>query len=412
MIKILSERTRLDISILNSKSPMRDDDTSVNIYNKDIIAGYTEIFNFAGNKYITLKMALPRAIYNRGLITVRYFTAAIISTIIFVLAALMFVLQKIALKPINRLTENFMDIGLDYDTDTKLYTDRGDEIGSLARSFDSLMENLKNKLAELQRSRDATNALNLELLRTAEKLEQTNVELKNFAYIASHDLREPLRKITAFGEVLQKSLSGKIDADDSENLGFMIEGAAKLSKMIEGLLAYSKVNTKTHSTEVVNLNNTIKELSRLELSVAIEETNAIIDIPQLLPEVEVDPMQIYQLMQNLIANGIKYQVKNNVPHIMITSRPAADRMVRINITDNGVGIAPEFQQAIFTMFKRLYSRNEYEGTGIGLAVCKKIVERHGGKIGVESQPGKGSTFWFTLPVAKQSAVLAASAAAH
>ncbi|MFH0893814.1 MAG: ATP-binding protein, partial [Bacteroidota bacterium] len=107
-------------------------------------------------------------------------------------------------------------------------------------------------------------------------------------------------------------------------------------------------------------------------------------------------------MQNLIANGMKYQAKDNPPQITITSRPAADGMVRINVADNGIGIAPEFQQSIFIMFKRLHSKNEYEGTGIGLAVCKKIIERHGGQIGVESQPGKGSTFWFTVPAASSS----------
>jgi hypothetical protein len=249
--------------------------------------------------------------------------------------------------------------------------------------------------------------LNYELEQTVTRLEETNQELKNFVYIASHDLREPLRKISAFGEVLQKSLTGKIDSDDSENLNFMIDGAARMSKMIEGLLAYSKVSTKTHSAEAVNLNDTVKEIGQLELSIAIEEKNAIIDIPQPLPEVEVDPVQIRQLMQNLIANGMKYQAKGNVPHITIISRPAANGMVRINITDNGIGIAPEFQQAIFIMFKRLHSRSEYEGTGIGLAVCKKIVERHGGQIGVESESGKGSTFWFTVPVCKKQAALAA-----
>jgi signal transduction histidine kinase len=404
MIKVLSKRTQLDISVSQSNTPVCGSNTSVSVVNKDIIAGYANIFNLDGNKHITLKMTIPREIYNRGLTTVRYFTAAIISTIMVVLAALVFVLQKIVLKPINELTEKFIDIGLDYDADTKLYTERGDEIGSLARSFDSLMGSLRNRLSELQQSRNAATLLNSELVSTAGKLEQTNAELKNFAYIASHDLREPLRKISVFGEILQKSLTGKITGDDSENLNFMIDGAARMSKMIEGLLAYSRVSTKTHSAETVNLNNMVKEIGQLELSVAIEEKNAVIDVSQPLPEVEADPVQIRQLMQNLIANGMKYQAKGNVPHITISSRPAADGMVRINVADNGIGIKPEFQQAIFTMFKRLHLKNEYEGTGIGLAICKKIVERYGGQIGVESQPGKGSTFWFTLPASKKTVI--------
>jgi len=242
--------------------------------------------------------------------------------------------------------------------------------------------------------------LNNELEQAVKKLEETNQELKNFVYIASHDLREPLRKISAFGSMVQKSLSGKIDGDDAENLNFMIDGANRMTKMIEGLLAYSRVSSKANSAETVNLNDIVDQLRQLELSVLLEEKHTTIDIPQPLPEVDADPVQIRQLMQNLIANGMKYQAKGNTPQITITSRPAADGMARINITDNGIGIKPEFQQAIFIMFKRLHSKNEYEGTGIGLAVCKKIVERNGGKIGVESEPGKGSTFWFTVPLAK------------
>jgi light-regulated signal transduction histidine kinase (bacteriophytochrome) len=248
--------------------------------------------------------------------------------------------------------------------------------------------------------------LNYELERAVRKLEEANQELKNFVYIASHDLREPLRKISAFGAMLQKSLTGKITGDDAENLNFMIDGATRMTKMIEGLLAYSRVSTKTHSAEKVNLNNIVEQLGQLELSVLLEEKHTTLDVPRPLPAVEVDPVQIRQLMQNLIANGMKYQAKDKdvVPHITITSRPAADGMVRINVIDNGIGIAPEFQQAIFVMFKRLHTRNEYEGTGIGLAVCKKIVERHGGQIGVESELGKGSTFWFTVPQADENRV--------
>lgn len=253
----------------------------------------------------------------------------------------------------------------------------------------------------LLKSKTDLEQANEQLATAINKLEDTNTELKNFVYIASHDLREPLRKITAFGAMLEKSLKGKLAQDDAENLMYMIDGAQRMTKMIEGLLVYSRVSTQAQPSQNVNLNEIVMQLQQFELSVLIEEKKVTIDA-QSLPWVEADLAQLRQLMQNLIANGIKYQKKGNTPHITITSKPAPDGMVRIEITDNGIGIKPEFQGAIFTMFKRLHSREEYEGTGIGLAVCKKIVERHGGKIGVESQPDKGSTFWFTMQVAKSN----------
>jgi signal transduction histidine kinase len=285
------------------------------------------------------------------------------------------------------------------DYNTQLADCGVEELDVLSSSFETMAQELQHLYADLESRVDE---------RTAQ-LAATNDELKNFVYIASHDLREPLRKISAFGNMVQKSLAGKITGDDAENIGFMIDGANRMTQMIEGLLAYSRVSAKAQSAETVNLNDIVKQLRELELSVLLEEKHTTIDIPQPLPEVDIDPVQIRQLMQNLIANGMKYQAKGNVPQITLTSKPAADGMVRIEITDNGIGIKPEFQQAIFIMFKRLHSKNEYEGTGIGLAVCKKIVERHGGQIGVESEPDKGSTFWFTLPVAKKPAVLASAA---
>jgi PAS domain S-box-containing protein len=239
-----------------------------------------------------------------------------------------------------------------------------------------------------------------EMNRLNHELEETNQEMKNFVYIASHDLREPLRKITAFGAMLKESLKEKLTGDDAENLHFMIDGAGRMTKMIEGLLVYSRVSSKAQPAQTVDLNEIVKQLQQFELSVVLEEKHAVVEIPQPLPFVEVDPVQVRQLMQNFIANGIKYQKKGNAPHITITSKPAADGMVRIEVTDNGIGIAPEYQGAIFAMFKRLHTKDEYEGTGIGLAVCKKIAERHGGKVGVESQPDKGSTFWFTARLAR------------
>ncbi|MCE5339956.1 MAG: PAS domain S-box protein [Planctomycetaceae bacterium] len=241
-----------------------------------------------------------------------------------------------------------------------------------------------------------------EMKRLNYNLEEANQELRNFVYVASHDLREPLRKITAFGGMLQKSLKNKLLEEDTENLGFMIEGAHRMNKMIEGLLAYSKVSTKAHLPQDIDLNEIVSQLREFELSVMIEEMQAVICVPNPLPHIHVDVTQIRQLMQNLLANGLKFHKPDAVPQVFITSKPAANGMVRIEITDNGIGIKPEYLQSIFTMFKKLHTPKDYEGTGIGLTICKKIVERFCGKIGVESIPGIGSTFWFTVPSAVTS----------
>jgi light-regulated signal transduction histidine kinase (bacteriophytochrome) len=241
--------------------------------------------------------------------------------------------------------------------------------------------------------------LNKNLEETVTKLEQANQEMKDFIYVASHDLREPLHKIAIFGDMLQKSLKGKLEKDDAENLQYMIEGTQRINNVIGGLLTYAKVNSKLQPPETVDLNDIVKQLQQLEFSILLQEKQTIIEVPQPLPGISVDPIQIRQLIQNLIVNSIKYQKKGNIPHIIITGKPASDGMVRVEVKDNGIGIKPEYQQAVFTMFKRLHSRGEYDGTGIGLAICKKIVERHGGQIGVESEFGKGCTFWFTVPAA-------------
>ena len=267
-------------------------------------------------------------------------------------------------------------------------------------------------ITDRKRADEQLRKLNDDLADAVSKLEEANQEMKNFVYIASHDLREPLRKITAFGSMLEKSLKDKLVTDDAENLRYMVDGAQRMNKMIEGLLVYSRVSSKSPVSQVVDLNEIVKQLQQVELSVLLQEKGVVLEIPQLLPTVKVDPAQMRQLMQNLVANGIKYQKKDNIPHITITSKPAANGMVRVEVTDNGIGIKPEYQGGMFVMFKRLHTRTEYEGTGIGLAVCRKIVERHGGQIGIESQEDKGSTFWFTMPVAETTVTAGVEVAAE
>ncbi len=229
------------------------------------------------------------------------------------------------------------------------------------------------------------------------KLEQSNRELQDFAYIASHDLREPLRKVSSFGSLLEESLSEKLSDDEKENLEFMIDGAQRMQTMIDDLLTYSRLTTKAQEPKAVDLNNIVRDLKKLELAVLLEETGGTITLLKALPTVYVEESQMRQLFQNLIGNGLKFHKPDVKPAIIIDFIEKTDGMVRIEIRDNGIGIPEEYNEQIFTMFKRLHSRDNYKGNGIGLAVCKKIVKRHGGEIGVESNQNQGSTFWFTLP---------------
>jgi signal transduction histidine kinase len=293
-----------------------------------------------------------------------------------------------------------------------------DEIGALADSFNKMAEELEKQTAwvndlnkEMIERRSAEEMLkeanqqlaasNRELMMLTQKLEEANHELKDFVYIASHDLREPLRKVTSFGGILKESLEGKLSGDDQENLKFMIDGADRMTKMIEGLLAYSRIGSKEVQTEEIDLNEIVEQLRQIELAKMIEESEATIELPQPLPKIQANAVQIRQLLQNLVGNAIKYRTKDVKPIIIIRAKYTDDGM-RIEVQDNGIGIDEKYYEDIFKMFRRLHSRREYEGTGIGLSVCKKIIEKHNGKIGVESKLGQGSTFWFTLPVKQQT----------
>jgi PAS domain S-box-containing protein len=232
---------------------------------------------------------------------------------------------------------------------------------------------------------------------TNDKLGEVNKHLQEFTYIVSHDLREPTRKITAFGQLLGESLRGKLNDDDKENLQYMIDGADRMQKVVEAVLEYSRVTTKGDAFEAVDLNEIVEQLKGFELAVSIEETGAVVLAPEPLPSVKADPPQVRQLLQNLIANAIKYRRKDVAPEIIVHAKSEEDTMVRVEVQDNGIGIKREQIRNLFVMFRRLHQPGEYEGTGIGLAVCKRIIERHGGRIGAESVYGEGSTFWFTLP---------------
>jgi len=232
-----------------------------------------------------------------------------------------------------------------------------------------------------------------ELARKAEDLARSNADLELFAYVASHDLQEPLRMVASYTQLLARRYKGKIDAEADEFIGFAVDGATRMQQLIRDLLSYSRLTTtaKKHSfTSAAAACSAALE----NLREPVESSNALVRV-ETLPTVLADTAQLTQLFQNLIGNAIKYRNERQ-PEIRVAAKPNGNEWT-FSVQDNGIGIEPQYSERIFQMFQRLHTRGEYSGTGIGLALCKKIVERHGGKIWVESQPGHGSTFLFTIP---------------
>jgi PAS domain S-box-containing protein len=231
------------------------------------------------------------------------------------------------------------------------------------------------------------------LLRTVEDLNRSNEELGQFAYIASHDLQEPLRMVASYTQLLSKRYKGRLDSDADEFIAFAVDGANRMQRLIQDLLAYSRVGT--NGKELVNISSErCLEQAIGNLRGALEDSGALVTHDP-LPIVIADEGQLIQVFQNLVGNAIKYHGLS-VPRIHVSSTSDADAKWSFSVKDNGLGIEAQYFDKIFGMFQRLHKRDEFEGTGIGLAICKKIVERHDGTISVESQLGQGSTFHFTL----------------
>ncbi|HEX6317799.1 MAG TPA: PAS domain S-box protein, partial [Burkholderiales bacterium] len=226
-----------------------------------------------------------------------------------------------------------------------------------------------------------------------EELKRSNSELEQFAYVASHDLQEPLRMVSSYTQLLGRRYGEKFDADAKEFMGYIVDGAARMKQLIEDLLAYSRVGTKGKDFRPVELDRALRRALG-NLKAAIAESGASVTHDP-LPTLPADEVQLAQLFQNLIGNALKFRA-DAAPRIRVQVSEK-DKFFEFAVRDNGIGIEPQYFERIFMVFQRLHNKGEYPGTGIGLAICKKVVERHGGQIRVESRPGEGSAFIFTLP---------------
>ena len=249
-----------------------------------------------------------------------------------------------------------------------------------------------NLLSITSIARDITDRKELEL-----RLRRSNEDLEQFAYVASHDLQEPLRMVSSFSRLLVKRYGGQLDQTADEYLGYLSAGAEQMHALVRDLLAFSRVSTRDRVVEEIDC-EAVLERVLANLRVAIEESGVSVTCGP-LPRVTADASQLVQLLQNLVSNAIKFRGEV-APEVHVSARRQGDEWT-FSVRDNGIGIDPQHWERIFTIFQRLHASGKHAGTGIGLSICKKIVERHDGRIWLESEPGEGATFCFSLPATPQ-----------
>ena len=298
-------------------------------------------------------------------------------------------IKKMVSQPLGELWTGALRIG-EGDWTHRIKVNHGDEVGQLAAAFNVMAGELQGSYTDLEHKID---------VRTQD-LARSNAELEQFASVASHDLQEPLRMVTTYLELLRLRIGDRLDGDAVEFMDFAVDGAIRMNTLIKDLLEYSRVGSRGQPFGPVNCEEVLS-WTLSNLNVAIDESGAIITHDP-LPTIVADETQMIQLIQNLVANAIKFrsetppEIHVGAEHRDWSSQGAADTWL-FSVRDNGIGIDPQYAERIFQIFQRLHLRHEYPGTGIGLAVCRRIVERHGGRIWVESTPEQGSTFYFTLP---------------
>jgi signal transduction histidine kinase len=297
--------------------------------------------------------------------------------------------------PLRKLQQGTEIIGAG-DLDYEIGMTVEDEIGDLSRAFDHMTARLKettvsrDRLAEEIVEREKVEA---RLKETLDSLARSNAELEQFAYVASHDLQEPLRMISSYTQLLAKRYQDRLDSDANEFIDYAVDGASRMQILINDLLLYSRVTTRGEDPQLTDT-QVVFDQTIVNLKFAIEESGAEVTSDP-LPTVMADATQLGQVFQNLVGNAIKFRGQEP-PRIHVGAQQENNHWL-LSVRDNGIGIDPQYHDRVFVIFQRLHGRDGYQGTGIGLAICKKIVERHGGRIWIESAFGEGTTFYFTVP---------------
>ncbi|HRQ37420.1 MAG TPA: ATP-binding protein [Chloroflexota bacterium] len=331
--------------------------------------------------------------------TIKVTVVMLVAAFIIALIVGVLVVRRIV-QPIQQLAVAAHEIRLGNLSTRVPVPNRTDEIRELAEAFNRMASQLEVTMAGLEQNIQKLQQAEKTLAAYAAELEQKNSELQSFAYVASHDLQEPLRKIRTFSDRMQATYAGTLDERGLDYLRRMQNAAERMQVLIHDLLLFSRVTTQAQPVRTVNL-KTVLDGVLSDLEVHIEETQAQVVVGD-LPTIDADPTQMRQLFQNLLSNALKFHQPDQPPVVQVNSEKVmADGRDpccwQISVTDNGIGFEEKYADRIFTIFQRLHGRHDYVGTGVGLAICRKIVDRHHGHIIAHSQPGQGATFIVTLP---------------
>ncbi|WP_018503854.1 HAMP domain-containing histidine kinase [Parafrankia discariae] len=319
--------------------------------------------------------------------TQRNWTFGAIAAVILAVALLMFVgLRRAVSSPLGRLADDAERVAAG-DFDHAIRSSGPADIQALAATVELMRSRLVDALDASEQARRRIDA-------QAEDLRRSNTDLEQFAYVASHDLQEPLRKVVSFCQLLQRRYTGQLDDRADQYIGFVIDGATRMQKLIQDLLAFSRVGRGDEPMRAVELDRVYGGAAD-SLDLAAREAGARLTRDP-LPAVTGNAAQLEMLLTNLLGNAIKFRHPDRAPTVHVGADRDGD-LWRITVTDNGIGIEPQYADRVFVIFQRLHARDEYPGTGIGLAMCKKIVEYHGGRIGIDDQYSDGTRMWFTLP---------------
>jgi signal transduction histidine kinase len=323
---------------------------------------------------------------DRSVTTLNVSWVVIAACLALIVISLAIGLHRAAIRPVSRLAAEVRTVA-GGDFSHQVGQSGPSEIRELGADVNQMRERILRELAALR-------AAHAELDARTRDLERSNTELEQFAYVASHDLKEPLRKVASFCQLLARRYTGRLDESADRYIEFAVDGAERMQELIDGLLAFSRVGRIVRNAEEVS-GATVLERAKTNLAAMIEQSGATIEANE-LPTVRADVSLLVAVFQNLLSNALKFR-GDDPPHIVVEAHRDGE-LWEFSVTDNGIGIDPDDADRVFVIFQRLHGRSDYPGTGIGLAMCRKIIEFHGGRIWLDSDHGAGTRFMFTLPV--------------